>query len=153
MSLYSEVSPCASSAQQGFAIPFSKGQVTARGTRWPLECHQSPTGPEPQTCGEGGWQELLCPRSTGGAPQNPPGHSCWESQGSGTLCSPPFLPTSNLEVRERWGSTSCLWCFWKTLEILEARSFYLGIFELLLSGNPGRELGWARPEPRGSGRG
>lgn len=167
LSLYSEVSPCASSAQQGFAIPFSKGKVTARGTRWPwpLGCHWNATSlplvlsPKPVEKESG--KRCSAQGAQGEHPRTPPGHSCWECRGSGMLCSRPFLPKSNpTQIRERWCSTTCLRCFWKMLGPLEGKELLSGKFSCSCSVGPCREsqpgipaAGWARPEPWGSGRG
>lgn len=69
------------------------------------------------------------PKEHGGSTPEPPRPFLQGTWGSGMLCSHPSLPTSELEVRGRWGSTTCLWCSWKTLGV-ERQELCLGILEL-----------------------
>lgn len=104
-----------------------------------MECHWNATSLplvlSPKPVEKEGGKRCSAHGAQGEHPRTPPGRSCWESRGSGLLCSRPFLPRSNQnQIRERWCSTTCLWCFWKTLGALEARSFCLENFVLLLRG-------------------
>lgn len=78
---------------------------------------------------------MLCPRSAGGAPQNPPRAFLLGMSGvrNALLPSlPPQIKSNPTQIRERWCSTTCLRCFWKMLGALEGKELLSGKFFVLL---------------------
>lgn len=133
--------------------PSPRGQVTARGTRWPLQCHWNatrlPLALSPKAVEKEG--KRCCSQGAQGEhPRTPPGRSCWECRGSGTLLLP--SPAPQIKSNQTWRSGSV-----GAAPGSSGKRWEFGAEELLsgelcapalrgLAGNPSWELGWARPE-------